>query len=119
MAYMLLFTCKLNIKEMTLMKIVEEYTSVNKQNDVEFRYSYRLTNKEFHGMMVYGIEVERKDYVGAKNVNLERDKIDIISPEKDDVEKMLIKIWNNQLSPIHLIDVLGSYVDNNVYKFNI
>lgn len=101
------------------MNIIEEYTSVNKQNNIEFRYCYRLTNKEFHGIMAYGIEVERKDYVGAKKVNSECDKIDIISPEKEDVEKMLIKIWNNQLSPIHLIDVLGNFVDDNVCKFNI
>ena len=52
-------------------------------------------------------------------MKLERDKIDIISPEKEDVKRMLIKIWNNQLSPIHLVDVLGSYVDDNVCKFNI
>jgi len=101
------------------MKIVEEYESINKQKNVEFRYYYRLINKEFHGITAYGIEVERKDYIDSKNVNLERDKIDIISPEKEDVEKMLIKIWNNQLSPIHLVDVLGTYVDDNVYKFNI
>ena len=101
------------------MNIVEEYKSINKQKNIEFRYYYRLIYREFHGMTAYGIEVERKDYVGTKNVNLERDKIDIISPEKEDVEKMLIKIWNNQLSPIHLVDVLGTYVDDNVYKFNI
>lgn len=101
------------------MKVLEEYKSINKQKDIEFRYYYRLINKKFHGVTAYGIEVERKDYVGSKNVNLERDKIDVISPEKEDVEKMLIKIWNNQLSPIHLVDVLGAYVDDKVYKFNI
>ena len=101
------------------MNIVEEYKSINKQKNIEFRYYYRLINREFHGITAYGIEVERKDYIGSKNVKLERDKIDIISPEKEDVEKMLIKIWNNQLSPIHLVDVLGTYVDDNICKFNI
>ena len=101
------------------MNIVEEYKSINKQKNIEFRYYYRLIIREFHGMTAYGIEIERKDYIGTKNVNLERDKIDIISPEKEDVEKMLIKIWNNQLSPIHLVDVLGTYVDDNICKFNI
>ena len=101
------------------MNILEEYKSVNKQKNIEFRYYYRLINKKFNGVTAYGIEVERKDYIGSKNVNLQRDKIDVISPEKEDVEKMLVKIWSNQLSPIHLVDVLGAYVDDNVCKFNI
>ena len=101
------------------MNIIEEYKSINKQKNIEFRYYYRLINMDFHGIKAYGIEVERKDYVGSKNINLERDKIDIISSEKEDVKKMLIKIWNNQLSPIHLVDVLGTYVDDNACKFNI
>ena len=100
------------------MKIVEEYTSVNKQNDVEFRYSYRLTNKEFHGMMVYGIEVERQDIIDGELVKIERDSVNYISTHKEKVKKLFDLVSKNNVSPIHLIDVIGEYVDEYVSDFN-
>jgi hypothetical protein len=102
-----------------VMNLVEEYTSVNNDSDVEFRYSYRLIKKEYKGITVYGIEIERKDYVGLKNVNLEREKIDIISVHRHKVKQLLMKLFNNQVSPLHLIDIVGSYVDEKAYEFDI
>lgn len=99
------------------MKIVKEYTSINKSQDIEFRYSYRLTEKSFNNLELYGIEVERKDYIGTKNVNIERERIDIISMEKGKVEKIIDELYNGQVSPIHLIDIAGHYVDECAYDF--
>ena len=52
------------------MNLVEEYTAINKADDVEFRYAYRLIKKDYMGIVAYGIEIERKDYVGLENINL-------------------------------------------------
>ncbi|MDR3593322.1 DUF6514 family protein [Clostridium sp.] len=101
------------------MNLVEEYTAVNSDADIEFRYAYRLIKKEFNGITAYGIEIERKDYVGLKNVNLERDKIDIISIHRHKVKQLLMKLYNSQVSPIHLIDIIGSYADEHAYEFDI
>lgn len=101
------------------MNLVEEYTSINNDIDVEFRYSYRLIKKEFKGITAYGIEIERKDFIGAENVNLEREKIDIISAHRHKVKQLLMKLYNNQVSPLHLIDIVGSYVDEHAYEFDI
>lgn len=99
------------------MNIVEEYTSVNNETDVEYRYLYRLIKKSFNGGTAYGIEIERKDYIGMKNVNLERDIIELISPEKNKVTQILKKLCTNQVSPIHLIDIVGGYADECAYDF--
>lgn len=101
------------------MNLVEEYTSINRDNDVEFRYTYRLIKRGYKGIAAYGIEIERKDYVGLKNINLEREKIDIISPHRYKVKQLLMKLYNNQVSPIHLIDIIGSYVDEHAYEFDL
>lgn len=101
------------------MNLVEEYTTVNSDSDIEFRYAYRLIKKEYKGVTAYGIEIERKDYVGLKNVNLEREKIDIISIHRHKVKQLLMKLYNNQVSPIHLIDIIGSYADEHAYEFDI
>lgn len=102
------------------MNLVEEYTSINgDDDDVEFRYAYRLIKKDYKGIIAYGIEIERKDYVDLININLEREKIDIISPNRYKVKQLLMKLYNNQVSPLHLIDIIGSYVDEHVYEFDI
>ena len=100
------------------MNLVEEYTSINRENDVEFRYAYRLIKKDYKGIIAYGIEIERKDYVGLKNINLEREKIDMISPHRYKVKQLLTKLYNNQVSPLHLIDIIGSYSDEHAYEFD-
>lgn len=100
------------------MNLVEEYTSINRENDVEFRYAYRLIKKDYKGIIAYGIEIERKDYVGLKNINLEREKIEVISPHRYKVKQLLRNLYNNQVSPYHLIDIIGSYADEYAYEFD-
>lgn len=101
------------------MNLVEEYTSINRDNDVEFRYAYRLIKKDYKEITAYGIEIERKDYIGLENINLERKKIDVISPHRYKVKQLLMKLYNNQVSPIHLIDIIGVYADEYAYEFDI
>lgn len=101
------------------MNLVEEYTSINNDTDVEFRYTYRLIKKDYKGITAYGIEIERKDYVALKNINLEREKIDLISIHRHKVKQLLIKLYNNQVSPLHLIDIAGSYADKHAYEFDV
>ncbi len=100
------------------MNVVEEYTCVNKDSEIEFRYEYRLISNNYKGMQAYGIEIERKDYIGVKNVNLEREKVDLVSVNRHKVKKLIVDLYNNQVSPIHLIDIIGGYVDENVYEFD-
>jgi hypothetical protein len=100
------------------MNLVDEYTAIYKGEDVEYRYIYRLIKKDFKGITAYGIEIERKDYVGLSNVNLERERIDVISPYRHKVKQLLMKLCSNKVSPYHLIDLVGSYVDECAYEFD-
>ena len=101
------------------MNLVEEYTAVEKASEVEFRYAYRLIKKDYKGIVAYGIEIERKDYVGLENINLEREKIEMISAQRHKVKQLLMKLYTNKVSPFHLIDIAGSYADEQAYEFDI
>jgi len=101
------------------MNLVEEYTVINSDAEVEFRYAYRLIKTDYKGTTAYGIEIERKDYVGLRNINLERENIAIISVHRHKVKQLLMKLYNNQVSPLHLIDIGGSYADEHAYEFDI
>ena len=99
------------------MNIAEEYMCKRDGEDkVEFNYCYRLTKSTYKGVPVYGIEIERKDYVGIKNVNIERDSIDMISYEEHKAKDILKILYRNKLSPIHLVDVVGVYADKFSYE---
>ncbi len=101
------------------MNIAEEYECKSSYEDIEFNYCYRLIKSSYRGEPVYGIEIERKDYIGMKNVNIERDKVDMISYKKNKAEQILIKLYKNKLSPIHLVDIIGSYADEFSYKADL
>ena len=101
------------------MNLVEEYTAIDEAGEVEFRYAYRLIKKNYKGIVAYGIEIERKDYVGLENINLEREKIEIISAQRHKVKQLLMKLYTNKVSPFHLIDIAGSYADEQAYEFDI
>lgn len=86
--------------------------------DKEINYSYRLTEKRFYKGQAYGIEVERQDIVDGNLVAVERDSIDLISPNKEKVEVLLNLLAKNNVSPIHLVDIIGEYVDQYVGEFD-
>ena len=51
-------------------------------------------------------------------VNSIEERVDIISKKKDLVQNLLDLLYKNQVSPIHLIDIIGETVDNCVFEFN-
>ena len=87
-------------------------------NDVQMKYMYKLTTKKYNGVQAYGIEVERDDYKNGENINIVTDRVDLISPEKNKVKELLDILYKNEVSPIHLIDIIGEYVDDYVSDFN-
>ena len=83
----------------------------------EMKYSYRLIRENFFDGQAYGIEVERQDFLNNKLIYVERNEIRKISNTKGKVEGLLNLLSDNKVSPIHLVDVLGSYVDEYVTDF--
>ena len=95
------------------MKIEECLCTKVNYDGKEMEYSYRLTKKTFKNEEVYGIEIERKDNNLGKTINIERDCIEIVSKEKEKASKLLNVLFNNNVSPIHLVDIISPYVEEN------
>lgn len=87
------------------------------EDNKEIKYIYRLIREKFSGGQAYGIEVERQDFYGDNLLWIERNEIKRISNIKSKVETLLILLNNNKVSPIHLVDILGNYVDEYVMDF--
>ena len=91
--------------------------TVEKEN-CKMNYFYRMTFGRFKGRQAYGIEVERQDIIDGELVKIERDSVNYISTHKEKVKKLFDLVSKNNVSPIHLIDVIGEYVDEYVSDFN-
>ena len=100
------------------MKIVESLSLAIENKDKKILYLYRLTQCQIINGLAFGIEVERQDLIDGSLTNIERDSVDIISTKEEKVRDILYLLYKNNVSPIHLIDVIGTYVDECVEDFN-
>ncbi|NFE94825.1 hypothetical protein FDF86_09660 [Clostridium botulinum] len=98
------------------MDIIEEYTSIDAEND--FEYKYRLTKSLYKGITGYGIEVQSQNSNTTNEVFYEKDSVNLISINRHNVKALLTKLYENRVSPLHLIDIIGEYVDEHVCEFD-
>ena len=108
------------------MLVVENLSKVEVVDGKKYKYSYKLIQSYFPRKVTdgiinvnsYGIEVERQDVIENNVVNIERESIVNISPYRHKVHNLLKLIYDNSVSPIHLIEVLGDYIDEYTSDYN-
>lgn len=100
------------------MKIIESLNLIIENKGKEIKYFYRLTECETMVGQSFGIEIERQDVRNGVLMNIERDSVEIISNKKEKVKAILDLLYKNNVSPVHLIDVIGEYVDEYVSDFD-
>ncbi|WP_185903767.1 DUF6514 family protein [Hathewaya massiliensis] len=108
------------------MIIVESISKHVEKDDLKYNYIYRLVRSdmslyiksELAQIQTYGIEVERQDVVEGRLINIERDCIKSISPQRYKVHELLKILYTNNVSPIHLVEVLGEYIDEYISDFD-
>ncbi|MDP4088999.1 MAG: DUF6514 family protein [Bacillota bacterium] len=109
------------------MMVVECLSRTENLGDVNYLYNYRLvkgqmtTNIKCEKILVqtYGIEIERQDFVSGTMENIERDCVENISPQRHKVHNLLRMLHENGVSPLHLIDVLGEYIDTYINDYDL
>ena len=100
------------------MVVKECFDITVEKEDCKMNYFYRMILGDFKCIQAYGIEVERQDIIDGELVKIERDSVNYISTHKEKVKKLFDLVSKNNVSPIHLIDVIGEYVDEYVSDFN-
>ncbi|WP_125153993.1 DUF6514 family protein [Clostridium rectalis] len=108
------------------MVVVENLTRYVKEGEVEYIYSYRLLKGKISlnygadsiDVQAYGIEIERQDKLNGNVFNIERDRVKSISPQRHKVHNLLRLMYDNSVSPIHLIEILGDYIDEYIIDFD-
>jgi hypothetical protein len=108
------------------MVVVESLSRHACRDKLKYNYIYRMTKNNLlirieetvSEIQSYGIEIERQDIEDGRIVNIERDCVKSISPQRYKVHELLKLLYNNEVSPIHLIDILGEYIDKYIIDFD-
>ena len=90
------------------MKIKKTLSKLVSFDDRESKYIYRIIENTVKN---------RQDLNCGEVINLERDTINIVASNEKKAEDILVLLFNNLVSPIHLIDVVGEYSDLCVNDF--
>ncbi|WP_416175596.1 DUF6514 family protein [Clostridium sp.] len=106
--------------------VVENLSRTKNAGDLKMVYFYRLVKSSIDiagdwqavSLQSYGIEIERQDILGDKLINICRDCIKTISPDRYKVHKLIKLLYDYNVSPIHLVDVIGDYVDKYILDFD-
>ncbi|MDP4146379.1 MAG: DUF6514 family protein [Bacillota bacterium] len=108
------------------MSIVENFCKTAVDGDKQYKYEYRMIKSNvllsYGGDTIevqsYGIEVERRDFVDGNMVSLERECVSNVSPQRHKVHNLLKMLFDNTVSPIHLVEVIGEYIDEYIVDFD-
>ena len=93
------------------MKINKTLSKIININEKEVKYIYRMTEKNIRNKQAFGIEIERQDFNDGEVINLERDYVSLVADEEKKANDLLVLLFNNLVSPIHLVDIVGEYSD--------
>lgn len=93
------------------MKINKTLSTIVNINEKEVKYIYRMTEKNIRNRQAFGIEIERQDFNDGQVVNLEMDYVSLVASEEKRANDILLLLFNNLVSPIHLVDIVGEYSD--------
>lgn len=93
------------------MKINKTLNKIVNIDEKEVRYIYRMTEKMIKNRQAFGIEIEKQDFNDGEVINLERDHVSLVASEEKKANDILVLLFNNLVSPIHLVDIVGEYSD--------
>lgn len=100
------------------MRVVKNLVKTMQEEQKRSVYYYRVVKGVKMGVQAYGIEIERLDMEGEDIINIERDSVECISPQPHKVYDLLNILYNNLVSPLHLVDIIGEYVDSYIVDFD-
>ena len=93
------------------MKINKTLSKIVNVEENEVKYIYRMTEKSIKNRQAFWIEIERQDFNNGEIINLERDSVSLVASEEMKANDILVMLFNNLVSPIHLVDIVGEYSD--------
>lgn len=107
------------------MKQIVNLERILEEGTKKYKYNYILTKSDLSVSMgdscvevpAYGIVIEKENYADGELTGVDKESIEYISPYRHKVQEMLKLLYDNTVSPVHLVDVIGEKVDKCVSDF--
>ena len=99
-------------------------TSLENQKECLYRYYLIKSNKNIErndnvvSVPCYGIGIKSEVILNGKILSAYDDTINAVSSVEDKVLKLIEMFKDNNVSPVHLIDIAGEYADEWVDDFD-
>jgi hypothetical protein len=100
-------------------------TTLDEQKEFLYRYFLIETTKDLHidgqtlRVPCCGIEIIREEIVGRDTISSYSESLECISPVRSKVINLIEYLRDNEVSPVHLTDIVGEMVDEWVVDFDI
>ena len=95
--------------------MIEEKSVRTKYSEgIERIYTYQITKQYEENIIEYDIEAKREDKSQGNIIKIVKSQIKNISSDQDRMDEIINLLWRNEVSPIHLQDILSDYIDKYV-----
>ncbi|MBE6047686.1 MAG: hypothetical protein E7213_04650 [Clostridium sp.] len=94
--------------------IIEKSVRTKYCEGLERIYTYQIIKQCEENIIEYGVEVRREDKSKAGIINIVKNEVRSISSNEQKMEEIINILSRNEVSPIHLKDVLSEYIDKDV-----
>jgi hypothetical protein len=91
--------------------VIEKKVATKYIDGIERIYIYIVTQEKQDNILEYGVKAIREDISNGQIVTMIENEVKYISPKKSLVKGIMDILFRNEVSPIHLKEVVCEYVD--------
>lgn len=97
--------------------VIEKKVTTKYIDGIERVYVYKVTQQKQHSILEYGVKATREDISKGERVTMVENEVEFISPKKELVIGIVNILSRNEVSPIHLKEIVCDFVDAESINF--
>ena len=96
--------------------VIEKKVTTKYIDGIERVYIYKVTQQKLDDILEYGVKATREDISKGEIVTMTENEVKYISPKKELVMGIVGILCRNEVSPIHLKEIVCEYFDTENIK---
>ena len=97
--------------------VIEKKVTTKYIDGIERIYIYKVTQQKQDSILEYGVKATREDVSKGERITIVESEVKYISLKKEVVMGIVDILCRNEVSPIHLKEIVCDYVDTDSINF--
>lgn len=97
--------------------VIEKMVTTKYIDEIERIYIYKVTQQKQDGILEYGVKATREDVSKGERIAIVENEVKCISLKKELVMEIVDILCRNEVSPIHLKEIVCDCVDADSINF--